>query len=85
MSKCRSCGASIVWVRTEAKAGKPDRAMPLDADQRGKALVVGNGNLVFTGLRSGDGTPIVRAVASNQGMHVSHFYTCPAADEHRRR
>lgn len=86
MSTCRSCKAPIVWVETEAKPGKPGRKMPLDAapTDMTKARVDPDGNIRFSGQRTGDGTPIVRYVPKGAGMHVSHFATCPNAKGHRR-
>lgn len=83
-SKCRSCSAPIVWAETEAKGDKPGKKVPLDADPAdlSRALTVPNGNLLFTNLRSGDGTPIVRYVTG--GPHRTHFATCPNAKKHRR-
>lgn len=87
MSRCRSCDAQVVWVETEATATKAGRRMPLDADpdQPSRALEVGNGNIVFIGKTTGDGTQIVRYVATSAGRHRSHFATCPKAKEHRKR
>lgn len=89
MSTCRSCGAEVVWVETEATAEKPGRKMPLDADpdKPGKALRVAGGNIVPTGARTGDGTPIARYIPSNPDVLAcrSHFATCPNASQHRRR
>lgn len=84
--QCRSCRADIVWAETEAKPNKPGRKIPLDADpdNHGWAKVVPNGNLLFTGTETGDGTPIVRYVPKQIGRHVTHFATCPNAKKHRK-
>lgn len=82
MSVCKSCGARIVWARTEAKEGKPARSMPLDANDDGTPAVPGNGNLVVIG--DDKGSPVVRYVPKGRGLHVSHFATCPQRDEHRK-
>jgi hypothetical protein len=73
MATCRSCGARIVWARSE-KTGKP---MPVDVDE------VDDGNLVFVAMQE-DGTPIARYVANGEGLRVSHFATCPDAKAHRK-
>lgn len=75
MSRCRSCNAHVMWVETEATETKAGRKMPLDAQPNGAALVVYDGNLDFTGQRTGDGTPIVQY--AQPGHHRSHFATCP--------
>lgn len=86
MPVCRSCGASIVWVETEAKASKPARMMPLDAGNDGLAVNVddGTGNIVFTGVMSVKGNPIVRMLPKGKGNRRSHFVTCPNRDQHRK-
>lgn len=83
-ARCKSCGASVVWVETEATAKKPPRMMPIDADSDGEPLNAENGNLVFTGQRSVKGNRIVRYVAAGKGNRLSHFATCPNADQHRK-
>lgn len=84
MSRCRTCDAPILWVETEATEAKPARRMPLDADPENlsAALQVNNGNIVFIGKTSGNGTPIVRFVKG--GSHRTHFVSCPDAAKHRR-
>lgn len=89
MSRCRSCQAPIVWVETEAKGDKPGRKMPLNADPAdpadlGRALAVDNGNIIFTGAHTGDGTPIVRYVPAGPGRYLAHFATCVNAKTHRK-
>lgn len=59
LTRCRSCQAGIVWVKT--KGGKN---MPVDAD-------------TWT-----QGDP---HVFSPELGHISHFATCPNADQHRKR
>lgn len=83
---CRSCQSPVVWCETEATATKAGKRMPLDADpdDRTRALVVVDGNLVFTGDNTGAGTPIVRYVSKNAGKHRSHFATCPQSGSWRK-
>ena len=57
LAKCRSCGAYIVWLKTQRGAN-----MPTDADS------VNEGDTEF-----------------DPKEYVSHFSTCPDADQHRRR
>lgn len=84
MAFCRSCSAPVIWVETEATAEKPGRLMPLDADpdQPTRALRVEGGNIVFVGGQNPRGAPIVRY--AKNGMHRSHFATCPNSKSHRR-
>lgn len=76
-----------MWVETEAKGDKAGKRMPLDADpdDRTRALVVADGNLVFTGDNTGAGVPIVRYVSKAAGKHRSHFATCDRPKEWRKR
>lgn len=78
MSRCRKCRRPIFWAHTEATETKAGKPIPLDADPSGRrARFVANGNIRFTGQRTGDGTMIVRQVAAGAGPHVAHFATCP--------
>lgn len=74
-STCRSCGASIVWIKTAA-----GKCMPCDA-----ALITftrGGGPETFV-------TPegkVERGKRDRNGTltgYISHFATCPNADRHR--
>lgn len=76
-AECRSCHAAVIWARTEA--GKP---MPIDAEPRP------DGNLIIVGTL--EGSPLVKVDPPglfddpSTARYVSHFATCPNADEHRR-
>lgn len=85
MSRCRSCDAPVVWVETEARADKPGKRMPLDADpsDTSRALKVDDGNLVMVAT-TGDGTPVVRYVPKGPNHYRSHFASCPNSKAHRR-
>jgi hypothetical protein len=79
---CRSCRAPIVWATTEQ-----GKAMPIDQGP------VDNGNVYF--IEQGP-TPKVRVLSDPQptleedadsadGLrYLSHFATCPQADQWRR-
>lgn len=79
-STCRSCGAPIVWAVTEATGAR----IPIDAEP------APDGN-----LRVRPGEPPKAAVVGatidlldpedDGTRYLSHFVTCPNADEHRRR
>jgi len=72
-TKCRSCGAAIIWAKTAGGS-----SVPLDAEP------VPNGNIV---LRS-DGIAVYLKAADARptgGCFVSHFATCPNAAQHRKR
>jgi len=72
---CSSCGASIRWARTAL-----DESIPLDVEP------VDGGNVEITP----DGRALVvqpdqLGLFGTPPRFVSHFATCPHADEHRRR
>ena len=84
MSKCKSCGAEIVWIKM--KSGK---SMPCNT--RGihyREQVHGDKGCMFT-LVTPDGNVVVgRACEENESElvgYVSHFATCPYANRHRKR
>lgn len=68
MSKCKSCGAPVVWAKTEN-----DKNIPLDAKK------VRGGNIFLD-----HGIARIVSPLSGLGSYESHFKTCPQAREHRR-
>lgn len=81
MANCKSCGAAIRWKKT--MTGK---MMPVDyeaisfyPDPEGKELFVTDGGSVVHGVRAPE-----EAQMAHTG-YISHFATCPNADQHRRR
>lgn len=75
MSRCRSCGAEIIWARTAGKG----KLIPLDAEpaERPNGLF----KLMHVG---GPDEPPTAFIASGEEVYLSHFATCPNAAEHRR-
>lgn len=72
MSRCKSCGAAIVWARTIG-----GKRMPVDAEPSAGGSVV----------LHGDGTCTVVPLSGKPdgvSLHKSHFATCPNAEEHRK-
>lgn len=81
MSRCKACGQEIIWIKT--KAGK---AMPCDPQkipytteppggEKGKTLVLPDGRIATGSLD----------LESDKYGYISHFATCPAAEQFRRR
>lgn len=69
MSKCRGCGAELVWGRTSN-----GKTIPLDAKPEKRAVVV-----------SGDHDPRAPgALTFILDTYVPHFATCPNASDFRR-
>lgn len=84
--KCRSCGAPIVWIKMYGSGKK----MPVNEEpvlvlmSGGTDKFVRADGVVITGCRVGeayDDYPDDNVVEA----YVSHFATCPQADQHRRR
>lgn len=81
MSKCKSCGAEIIWIKTPA-----GKAMPCNPQKISyRTLVPGTkGSLTLVRpdgrIASGEYDP-----GSELYGYESHFATCPAAAKHRKR
>ncbi len=82
-AKCSKCGALILWV-TMVRDGKPGSKMPLDAvptkdgtieRKRGNHSAIWYGRVVPRTERMMTGRAL---------LYVSHFATCPNAEEFRR-
>lgn len=84
LSTCRSCEAPIVWAWTAN-----GKRVPLDPEQRP------DGNLEIIGDHvdeDGRSAPLVRYLKKGEDLtllgpgerFVTHFATCPNAEEHRR-
>ena len=71
MSRCRSCLGEITWARTES-----GKRIPLDAEP----VDDGNVELTMQGVAVVHGQP---PMFDPGPMYVSHFATCPNANEHR--
>ena len=75
--KCSSCGASILWTTTESGARSPVDAVPNQ-----------DGNVRIT-TEMIDGRTVIYGHAINgeyDGIrYMSHWATCPHANEHRRK
>lgn len=84
MSRCRSCNAEIKWIKMES-----GKSMPVDASGISYSETFhpgAKGNNVLT-LVTERGT-IVRTVfdpAGDKIGYMSHFATCPNANQHRKR
>lgn len=75
VSRCRSCGAEIVWVLTQK-----GHRMPIDPEPApGGDIVVDDGIASVVG-----GADLVDAVFEGRALYLAHFATCPNAARHRR-
>lgn len=81
MTKCKSCGANIVWIAMQS-----GKSMPCNAEQvvywkseKGEATIITpNGETVRATLKT------QRTLPTGVG-YISHFATCPNANTHRKR
>ena len=78
MAKCKSCGADIIWIKT-----KNGRSMPCDAKPIPFRESFSGGMKLVT--KAGDIVPGNYDGTSNEFAYISHFATCPNADQHRRK
>jgi hypothetical protein len=68
---CRSCGAEILWAATEK-----GRRIPLDAKPEKRFV---------TAPCDPDAAGASELHVRVEDTYVSHFATCPHADQHRRK
>lgn len=76
-SKCRSCGAKIMWVKT-----KKGKNMPIDYDPELEHLWADAEEPVRADSARGRRQPVKPEF--DPGNMTSHFETCPNAEDHRR-
>lgn len=81
MSKCKSCGAEIIWIKMKGTG----KAMPVDAKKitysenlhpgaKALTLVTEHGTIVRTQFDPG----------GDKVGYTSHFATCPNAEQFRK-
>ena len=80
MSKCRSCGAEIIWIKMATGKSMPCDANPIKYKEcapgtNGCQTLVTVDGRVASGLFDPD---------SNRFGYITHFATCPNASQHRR-
>jgi hypothetical protein len=82
MSKCRSCGADISWIRTTTGKAMPVEGeyIMIKADKEGDCIIITDYGHVLKGYKMGDAYEADDAAFGR----VSHFSTCPQAKEWRR-
>lgn len=77
-TKCRSCGEEIIWIKMKSGKAMPCDVKPIpyrESFSGGMKLVTPAGDVISGNY---DGT-------SDNFAYISHFATCPNADQHRRK
>lgn len=82
--KCKSCGASIVWITTQK-----GKNMPCDADAveyqenyKGKSTIVTeDGRVLKVSIITSSGG-VLAPIVDGKG-YIPHWATCPYANNHR--
>lgn len=82
MARCSSCGAEIGFITTPQGKKMPVDAgeFPFIPDRNGKVLAVLNDGSVLTGRTCSESYEAEAYCYAR----LSHFATCPKADEHRK-
>lgn len=77
---CKSCGAKIMFVRTFGDRWIPVNVHPIEfyPDEGKELFVTSNGAVVH-------GTKAKEDADHTHVGYISHFATCPYADQHRRK
>lgn len=80
MSKCKSCGATIYWIKSPRGKWIPcdEKLVRYKEDRAGKDMVVSHDGEVIRCRLQFDGLPTGMA-------RIAHWATCPNANQHRRR
>lgn len=87
ITKCKSCGASITWIKTLNERSMPCDVPAVDYQEnyKGNATIVTDDGRVIRAniIENANSSPLTPVI---DGMgYVSHFATCPNANKHRRR
>lgn len=83
---CRSCGAAIVWITTQNGRKMPCNADPVEYqdNRKGKDVIVTEDGKVVRGTVIDKARPSALVPIVDGTGYISHFATCPFADQHRR-
>lgn len=78
LKRCRSCNATVFWCRTRYGKRQIVNSQPVDAgDSLAGKLVIGADEVVYPATEDD--------VAAKRPLYVSHFSTCPHANQWRNR
>ena len=81
MSRCKACGAEIIWIRLTS-----GKMHPCDAEEVAYRVGAGPDRIVTKDGRVVPGTIVSDVCETNLARgYSSHFATCPFADDLRKR
>lgn len=87
ITKCKSCGTSITWIKTQNERSMPCDVHAVDYQEnyKGNATIVTDGGRVLRAniIKNANSSPLT-PIIDGKG-YVSHFATYPYANQHRRR
>lgn len=80
VSPCESCGADLIWARTNK-----GKSMPIDVDpaENGNVQLFNAEGKIHAKVLCGENLRMARLAGAV--LHLSHFATCPAAASFRKR
>ncbi len=81
-SRCRACNAPMVWGVTESGAKMPVDPEPVEG---GNVIVLSDAGLAGPLVKVLGEPTLLDGLAEPTVRYVSHFATCPNAEEFRRR
>ena len=84
---CKSCGAPIVWIKTQNGKSMPCDAFAVEYQEnyKGKSTVVTeDGHVLKATIIDRTGGGLLSPVIDGKG-YIPHWATCPHAAQHRRR
>jgi hypothetical protein len=79
LQRCRSCGAAIIWARSQKKDGTIGKTIPVEPEAVNPPKT---GNIF---LRTVNGQLLATVVPPAPGLRQAHFVTCPSAARWRKR
>lgn len=80
MAVCRSCGADILFIRLKSGKYNPvDNAKRTFKEGAGKEIFITTKGEVLTG------EPMSFEDGANREGYISHFATCPFANQYRKK
>lgn len=87
ITKCKSCVASITWIKTQNGRSMPCDVPAVDYQENYKGnatIVTDDGRVLRANIVTSANNSALTPVIDGKG-YISHFTTCPYANQHRRR